>query len=78
MGILPFGSLIFGALADHFGAPTTVIAGGALCIAVATWFSKQLKHVRRIVRPIYVQLGIIPEVAEGLQAAASFQTPPER
>jgi MFS family permease len=78
MGILPFGSLISGALADRFGAPTTVIAGGALCIAVATWFSMQLKHVRRIIRPIYVQLGIIPEVAEGLQVAASFQTPPER
>jgi MFS family permease len=78
MGILPFGSLICGALADKFGAPTTVIGGGALCIAVATWFSMQLKHVRRIIRPIYIQLGIIPEVAEGLQAAASFQTPPER
>jgi len=78
MGILPFGSLISGALADKFGAPTTVIGGGALCIVVATWFSMQLKHVRRIVRPIYVELGIIPEVAEGLQAAASFQTPPER
>ena len=49
MGILPFGSLISGALADKFGAPTTVIGGGALCIAVATWFSMQLKHVRRIV-----------------------------
>jgi len=78
MGILPFGSLISGALADKFGAPTTVIGGGALCIAVATWFSMQLKHVRRIVRPIYIQLGIIPEVAEGLQAATSFQIPPER
>jgi MFS family permease len=78
MGVLPFGSLISGALADRFGAPTTVVAGGALCIAVATWFSIQLKYVRRIVRPIYIQLGIIPEVAEGLQAAASLQTPPER
>lgn len=78
MGILPFGSLMSGALADKFGASTTVIAGGTLCIAIATWFSMQLKHVRRIVRPIYIQLGIIPEVAEGLQAAASLQTPPER
>ena len=78
MGILPFGSLISGALADKFGAPTTVIGGGALCVAVATWFSMQLKHVRRIVRPIYIQLGIVPEVAKGLQAATSFQTPPER
>src|SRR5262245_22047470 len=78
MGILPFGSLISGALADRFAAPATVIVGGALCIVVATWFSMQLKHVRRIARPIYIQLGIIPEVAEGLQAAASLQTPPER
>jgi len=78
MGILPFGSLIAGALANKIGAPATAIAGGLLCIAVATWFLFRLKHVRRLIRPIYIQLGILPEVAEGIQAATSLQTPPER
>jgi MFS family permease len=78
MGVLPFGSLIAGALANRIGAPMTVMLGGSLCILVAIWFSIQLKHVRRVVRPIYVQLGILSEVAEGLQAATSLHTPPER
>jgi MFS family permease len=78
MGILPFGSLIAGALANRIGAPLTVIVGGLLCILVAIWFSLRLKHVRRVVRPIYLQLGILSEVAEGLQAATSLHTPPER
>jgi hypothetical protein len=41
------------------------------------WFFKQLKVLRSIVRPIYVQLGILPEVATGIQAASALQIPPQ-
>jgi len=30
-----------------------------------------------VVRPIYVRLGILPEVVEGIQAASALQTPPQ-
>jgi predicted MFS family arabinose efflux permease len=78
MGILPFGSLAAGALADKIGAPLTAVAGGLFCILTAVWFSMRLQSIRRIVRPIYVQLGILPELADGIQAATTLQTPPER
>jgi MFS family permease len=77
IGVAPFGSLIAGFAASKIGAPRTVMAGGALCMFAAGWFLRQLKEIRRVVRPIYVQLGILPEVAEGIQAASALQTPPE-
>jgi MFS family permease len=77
IGAAPFGSLIAGALASKIGAPLTVVCSGSLCVLVAFWFSTQLKEIRRIMKPIYVGLGILPEVATGMQAAAVLQTPPE-
>jgi MFS family permease len=77
VGAAPFGSLIAGALASRIGAPLTVISSGSLCILVALWFSLELQEIRRLVKPIYVELGILPEVATAIQAAAILQTPPE-
>jgi hypothetical protein len=33
--------------------------------------------MRELVRPIYQTLGIIPEIASGIQSASALQTPPE-
>jgi hypothetical protein len=33
--------------------------------------------MRDVVRPIYRTLGIIPEIATGIQSASALQTPPE-
>jgi len=77
IGVAPFGSLLVGLSARAIGAPHTVMLGGLLFLIVATWFSRQLKAIRSVVRPIYVRLGILPEVAEGMQAASVLQTPPQ-
>ena len=77
IGVAPFGSLISGMIANRIGAPATVIGGGVLSMAVALWFGSQLEKIRKIIRPIYIQLGILPEVATGIQAATALQTPPE-
>jgi MFS family permease len=77
MGTAPFGSLIAGAVADRIGAPATLIIGGSLCVLGALWFTTQLTRIRALVHPIYAELGIIPEVAQGIQAASTVQTPPE-
>jgi MFS family permease len=69
-GTAPFGSLIAGAAAARIGAPRTLMIGGSLCVVGALWFCTQLPKIREIVRPIYRKMGIIPEVAEGMQAAA--------
>lgn len=75
-GVMPLGSLIAGSIAARIGAPLTVICGGLLCIAAGIWFSARLPEIRRIIRPIYVELGILPEVASGIEAASTLQTPP--
>jgi MFS family permease len=72
-GTAPFGSLIAGAAASRIGAPKTLMIGGALCIVGATWFCTQLPKIRAIVRPIYRQLGIIPEVALAIDTAAVLE-----
>jgi predicted MFS family arabinose efflux permease len=74
-GVAPFGSLIAGAAASRIGAPRTLMIGGALCVAGAGLFAWQLPSLRKLIRPIYVRMGIIPEVATGLQAAAIMQSP---
>jgi len=52
-GSAPFGSLMAGALAEHIGAPHTVMLTGALCIASAAWFSLQLPKIRPEMRAAY-------------------------
>jgi MFS family permease len=77
IGIMPFGSLLAGGLASKIGAPYTVMFGGSICMVIALWFSLRLEEIRRIIRPVYVALGILPEVASGIQAASALQEPPE-
>ena len=77
VGTAPFGSLIAGVVANRISVPATLGIGGALCALGALWFVRKLPQVRALIRPIYVRLGIIPEVAAGLQAASALQTPPE-
>jgi MFS family permease len=75
-GMAPFGSLLAGVLAARIGAPETVAAGGVACILGGIWFARQLRAIRDLIRPIYRRLGILPELAVGVQAAAELQTPP--
>ena len=78
LGSAPFGSLLAGWLSTRIGAPNTVLASGLLCLATAAWFSEELPEIRVLVRPIYVRMGILPEVAQGLQTASNLMTPPEQ
>jgi MFS family permease len=60
-GAAPFGSLMAGALAHRIGAPHTVIITGACCIAGSLWFTFELPKVRAVMRPIYQQMGLLPQ-----------------
>ncbi len=59
LGTAPIGSLIAGAAAARIGAPATIIAGGVACVAAALWLVSQLPGLRVLVRPIYVERGIL-------------------
>jgi MFS family permease len=74
-GMAPFGSLMGGVLAARVGIPATLICSGLLCAAAAAWFARKLPEIRKLVRPIYVRLGILPEAARGVEQASTLQAP---
>jgi MFS family permease len=61
MGMTPFGSLIMGALASKIGAPNTLIIGGIVCIISSCLFLIRLPIFRKLLRPVYLEKGIIRE-----------------
>ena len=64
VGMAPFGSLLAGALAHRFGASRAVMITGAFCLIGAAWFSTQLKSVRAVMKPIYIEMGILKSPSE--------------
>jgi MFS family permease len=61
LGMVPFGSLLTGNMAERFGAPAAVMLNGIVCIAGSLIFARKLPAIRKVVRPIYVRMGIVPE-----------------
>jgi MFS family permease len=64
-GVIPFGNLFAGGLANYIGAPYTIIIGGIVCILGSLFFTQQLPSLRRLVVPIYTKMGILPEQKAG-------------
>ena len=72
VGMSPFGSLLAGAMAHTVGAPRTVILNGTVVLLGAAWFAVRLPAVRRAIRPIYRELGILPvEVVTGMESGSA-------
>ena len=70
MGTAPFGSLLAGWMAKVIGTPWTIFIGGAACLIGALVFFRRLPELKRLVRPVYIKMGILPEVAEGIRSAS--------
>jgi MFS family permease len=78
MGMAPFGSLLAGTMAHMIpaarawlvrgpvltGAQWTVILNGLVVVLGALWFFSRLPSLRRVVRPIYQEMGILPAARE--------------
>jgi MFS family permease len=77
IGVAPLGNLMAGFLAHHIGANVTVLIGGVICILNAGLFASRLPVLRKMVHPIYVKKGILPQVAMGLETAVTLASPPE-
>jgi MFS family permease len=71
VGMAPFGSLFAGSMAQWIGAPRTVMVTGSCCIAGGLWFWTRLPAIRREMRPIYEQLGILAPLPEPVQEPAA-------
>ena len=58
MGLAPFGSLLYGGVADVVGAPLTLLTGGVLCIAGGLVFGWKFNSVRDMIRGAYSRKGV--------------------
>jgi len=56
MGMAPIGALIAGSLAQRYGAPRTVMFGGAICILGGAMFAMRLPRLREEGRKIIIAL----------------------
>jgi MFS family permease len=72
LGMAPIGSLIAGVLASHIHAIHTMQIAGGVCIAASLVFARRLPVLRKIVRPIYQRMGILPEVTSGIPSVAEW------
>lgn len=70
IGMEPCGSLLASSLASAIGAPNTLMIGGACCILGSVVFASRLSAFSEMINPIYAKLGIISDVAAGIQMAA--------
>jgi len=59
LGTAPIGSLLAGVVAEHIGSENTILAGGIGCVLAGGWFAWRLPRLRDLVRPIYVERGIL-------------------
>jgi MFS family permease len=60
LGTAPIGSLVAGVVASRIGVQLTILLGGLACVAGASWFALELPKLRAMIRPIYIERGIIP------------------
>jgi MFS family permease len=59
LGTAPIGSLFAGFMAQRVGTRLTIATGGVACLLSGVWLAVRLPALRVIVRPIYVQRGIL-------------------
>ena len=59
LGTAPIGSLIAGFAAQRLGVSNTIAIGGVACLAGGLWFYGNLPTLRELVRPIYVEKGLL-------------------
>jgi MFS family permease len=78
VGMTPWGNLLAGTSTDWLGhgllgASRTVRIAGVVCILAAARFALKLPAMRKLVRPLYEEKGILPPtVATGLETATEM------
>ena len=76
-GMGPLGSLSAGALAATIGIRATYLTFGCISLVAAAGFTALLPRLRRAIRPLYVQAGILPMRAESRYAAGGVRANPK-
>ena len=67
IGMSPFGNLLAGLLASHFGAQSAVMATGSFCLIASLFFTINFSRFKKLIAPIYERKGVFsPEKGRGL------------
>ncbi|BAZ83537.1 MFS transporter [Sphaerospermopsis kisseleviana CS-549] len=59
LGILPLGNLFFGGLANYIGVANALLFSGVCCIFVTYSFATKISTIRKVVNPIYEEMGLL-------------------
>ena len=59
LGMSPLGALAAGWLSQYIGPPATLGIGGGLVLAGAFVYWRKLPAIRKAIRPVYENLGIV-------------------
>lgn len=78
MGMAPIGSMLASSVAENIGVTYALAACGFMCAICVVPLALSLPRLRKMVHPIYQRLGILPEIATGLQAASNLTAPPQK
>ncbi len=70
LGMAPFGSFGAGTMAGIVGPRVTLLTGAACCLIGTILFARNLPKIREAIRPLYIKMGIIKQVADGLESVA--------
>ena len=62
LGIIPFGNLFFGGLTGKIGVKNALLFGGLCCLVGAYYFTIKLSEMKKVLDPIYLEMGLISQV----------------
>jgi MFS family permease len=71
MGTMPIGNLLAGSVASGIGIPHTLLITGTITVLSGIWFEFNRKSLRRYIRPIYIQKGIMPGFPDDIASDTS-------
>ena len=72
-GMAPVGSMVLGAIEKWIGLQMIILLSGICCFIAALVFEYYRPLVRRHARPIYIEKGIIKEIAIGIDSTEEQQ-----
>lgn len=73
LGMAPLGSLFTGYIAETLGIFFVFIINAGVCLLSALIFFVLLPRLRKLIRPIYIRLNIIPPLVAGIEAASELK-----
>ena len=72
-GMAPVGSMALGAVEKFVGLQSIILLSGICCFTASLVFEHYRPVVRKYARPVYVEKGIIKEIAESIGSAEEYK-----